>query len=78
MSSWEEVVYDPAEEVEEGGRDGWVGSHAVVHHQDGRLNVHDIVLDIQGKIETLLVWPFLPRQILTDIKETNFQFLLSK
>ena len=34
---------DPAEEVEQGGGDGGVGAHAVVHHQDGRLDVHDVV-----------------------------------
>ena len=38
-------MYDAAEEVEEGGGDGGVGPHRVVHHQDGRLNVHDIVLN---------------------------------
>ena len=30
-------------EIVEGGRDGRVRPHAVVHHQDGRLDVHDVV-----------------------------------
>ena len=44
MPSRVEVMDDPAEEIEEGGRDGRVRAHAVVHHQDGRLNVHDVIL----------------------------------
>ena len=44
MPSRVEVMDDPAEEIEEGGRDGRVRTHAVVHHQDGRLNVHDVIL----------------------------------
>lgn len=39
-----EVVHDPAEEVEQGGSDGRVRLHGVVHHQNGRLDVHDVVL----------------------------------
>lgn len=39
-----EVVDDPAEEVEERGSDGGVRLHRVVHHQNGGLDVHDVVL----------------------------------
>ena len=35
---------DPAEEVKEGGGDGRVRPHRVVHDQDRRLDVHDVVL----------------------------------
>ena len=39
-----EVVNNAGEEVEERGGDGGVRPHRVVHHQDGRLDVHDVVL----------------------------------
>ena len=39
-----EVVDDPAEEVEERGGDGGMRLHRVVHHQNGGLDVHDVVL----------------------------------
>ena len=39
-----EIVDYSAEKVQKGGRDGGMGSHAVMHHEDGGLNVHDVVL----------------------------------
>ena len=42
-----EVVDDPTEEVQQGGGDGGVGPHRVVHHQYRRLNVHYVVLQQQ-------------------------------
>ena len=67
---WPEVVYDAAEEVEEGGGDGGVGPHRVVHHQNGRLNVHDIVLHITtGQSErccsSLFLSPWCRRETVT-------------
>ena len=44
MFSRTEISANTTKEIEKRGSDGRMRLHRVMHHQDGRLDVHDVVL----------------------------------